>query len=94
MSHFVVESNLRFSVTITDFGGTLVDPGALRLELTPPSGSKITKVYGTDSELIKDAVGTYHCDLVISGPGGEWKWKWVSTVSAAGADQGIVRVEP
>jgi len=94
MSHFIMDCNLRFSVTIKDFAGTLIDPTGLRLELAPPGRSLIVKIFGTDAEVIKDSTGAYHCDHVMAEAIGEWRWRWISTGTGAGAHSGIVRVEP
>jgi hypothetical protein len=94
MSHFVLESSIRFSVTIKNFAGTLIDPTGLVLRLRPPVGPQIVYTYPTSPELIKDSLGTYHADHIVTEGAGEWKWKWVSTGTGAGAHGGIVRVEP
>jgi hypothetical protein len=95
MAHFCVDCQLRFKLTIKDpDSGQLVDPTTLQLEIAPPKGTATLRVYGTDSELVKDSLGTYHCDHVMAGAAGEWTYKWKSTGSGAGAHKGTVFIEP
>lgn len=94
MSHFVIDSNIRFSVTIKDFDGNLIDPATLALELKPSRAAKITYTFGVDAELVKDGTGSYHVDHIVSQAAGEWQWRWIATGTGAGADAGRIKVEP
>lgn len=55
---------------------TLIDPGDVSLEWTLPDGALTTYVYGVDVEITKDAVGTYHADLVLDDTG-RHRFVWI-----------------
>lgn len=73
--------------------GVLTDPGTLRFKYKNPAGTITTKVYGTDVDLVKDSVGTFHFDLTLSTQG-TWWYRWESTGTAAGAKERRIQVRP
>lgn len=48
-----------------NLAGAGVDPAALIFRLQDPEGNDETYTYGTDTELVKDAVGEYHIDVPL-----------------------------
>ena len=64
-----------------------VDPTALTLEVTDPSGEKTTYTYGTDVELVKDSIGNYHLDISVD-MAGTWLYRWAGTGTAQAVEEG------
>lgn len=91
MSDWLIGQAARISVDVKDFGGTLADPGALRLKVKPPTSELQTFVYGTDAALVKDAVGKYHVDLTLNASGA-WAYRWECDAPNAGAIEGALQV--
>lgn len=75
---------------IRDVGGTLVDPGALRLEVRPPGGTVTTYSYGA-GEIIRESVGVYYCDVPLT-VAGVWAFRWESDPPYAGAGEMQIQV--
>lgn len=89
-SDYVVGAVSRLSVSITDVAGVAADPGALRLKIKPPSGAVTTYTYG-GAEIIKDAVGHYRCDVVLTAAG-SWIWRGETDAPNPGAAEGSLAV--
>lgn len=58
-----------------NIAGALADPQTVRVTILKPGLAPITKTYGTDAEVIKDAVGKYHIDLDANVEG-VWQVRW------------------
>jgi uncharacterized protein YfaS (alpha-2-macroglobulin family) len=78
MNAYPLGQVVRISTLVKNQADALADPSQLTLTITKPDGSTITKVFGVDNDLIKDAVGTYHLDLTTDQRGG-WSYRWHST---------------
>lgn len=74
------------STVFTDASSTAFDPDVVRGKFKDPSGNITTYVYGTDSELVKDATGEYHFDVSVD-EAGTWYYR-IEGESSAGAAQG------
>lgn len=61
--------------------GVLTDPTSITLTTLDPDGTE------SNYPATKDAVGEYHVDLTPTLVG-HYAWRWVSTGTAAGADEG------
>lgn len=48
------------------------DPSALTFYIKQPDGTVTEYVYGTDTELVRDAIGSYHVDWPITAHGVYW----------------------
>lgn len=70
----------------------LADPTALRLKLRNPSGVVTTYIFGVAPEVVKDAVGKYHANIVMN-VAGNWSYRWESDAPNAGADEGRITVK-
>jgi len=77
--------------------GTLTDPGALTFELKSPGGSTTTYTYSTGASgftWTKNATGDYHVVITatVLNVAGVWNYSYISTGTAAGAEQGKITV--
>lgn len=77
----VVRTTATFKV-----GGVPTDPTAVTFKYKKPDGTIVTKIYGTDSEVVKDSTGTYHFEISVTASG-SWSYRWASTGTAAGASE-------
>ena len=66
---------------------TPTDANTLRLDITAPDLSVTSYNLNIDPELVRDAVGAYHFDLVVNAPG-TWSWSWFSNSSLTAFDTG------
>ncbi|MEW9901048.1 hypothetical protein ABWL39_20735 [Chitinivorax sp. PXF-14] len=83
---------VRISLTVQDSGGVAVDPGTVRLLLKQPAGSVLTLLYGGSADIIRDAIGRYHADVLLS-TAGLWVWRWELDAPNAGAAEGTLAVQ-
>ena len=83
-----VGDTVRVSTTtvFTDAADSAFDPDVVRGKVKDPSGNATTYVYGTDSELVKDATGDYHFDVDVD-EAGTWYYR-IEGESSGGAKQG------
>lgn len=62
--------------------GAISDPTTLTFTMTEPDGTVTTYVYGTDTQLVRDSVGNYHVDWVITKVGAHvWKFDGTGTAT-------------
>lgn len=59
-------------------GDTLVDPSTITAKLKKPDASVTTKVFDTDVEVVRDAVGIYHIDVACAAAG-DYVIGWIGT---------------
>lgn len=90
-TNYLVGQVARLSVAITDMGGAAADPGALRLKVKTPAG--VTTTYTVGAGIVHDGVGANHFDLALSEVG-TWAWRWEADAPNAGADEGLLYVNP
>lgn len=82
----------RISLTATDNAGAVADPGALRLKVKPPANPLATYTFGAGAEIVKDAVGRYHADILLAAAG-LWAYRWELDAPNAGAIEGSITVQ-
>jgi hypothetical protein len=70
---------------------TLVDPTTITAIVKHPDGTTVTKVYGTDAEVVRDDVGTYHMDVSCATPG-SWVLDWTGAGSLQAESQVAFKV--
>lgn len=72
--------------------GELIDPTTVKFDVKKPDGVTTAYVYGTDAELVKDAVGQYHAELDLD-QSGNWHYRMYSegTGQTAAEDDLFVR---
>lgn len=68
-----------------------VDPTTVTFKVKDPAGNVTTKVYGTDVEIVKDGLGTFHMDIAANLQGW-WYYRIFSTGSGKAAAEGSFRV--
>lgn len=64
-----------------------IDPTAVFLAFTSPSGTTTTYTYGTDAELVKASTGVYTAN-VDGTEAGKWRYRWYSTGTAQASEPG------
>jgi hypothetical protein len=93
MKIYDVGDAIRLSAVFYDEGGGAVDPSTVTLKVKDLAGATTTYIYLTDAEVIRDRLGHYHADLVITGLGdGDWNFRWAGTGAARAAEQAKFRV--
>jgi hypothetical protein len=65
---------VRVSLSFTNSSQSAADPSTVRGRFRDPSGNVTTYLFGTDSQLVKDATGAYHFDVTID-EAGDWRYR-------------------
>lgn len=84
---FTWGSLVRLTAEFTDADDAAIDPDTVRVRWQSPDLSFALRVYLTDTDVIRDAAGKYHCDVDASDPG-EWQFRWEGTGAGQAAEQG------
>jgi len=77
---------VRISATFKNSAGTAIDPTSVKAHYKKPDGTKVTKTYPTDAEVVKDSTGNYRMDIDANAAG-VWKYGWSSTGTGQAAEQ-------
>lgn len=86
-------SLVRLSAEFQDAAGDAIDPTVVNVRWKDPNGAETLKTYVTDTEVVLDAPGSYHCDVDAAIPG-EWTYRWESTgVGQAAAEHTFTVLE-
>ena len=84
MNRYHVGTLVRVSVTFK-VSGTATDPTTVTVKVKKPNGAKLSYVYGTDPEVVKDATGEYHADVLTTVTGHyHYRWEGTGTAHVAG----------
>jgi hypothetical protein len=89
---WLIGETARLSVEIADAANAAADPGALRLKVKNPVGTVQTYTYGVSGEVVRDALGAYHADILLA-TSGQWAWRWETDAPNAGAVEGALSVD-
>ena len=82
----------RLSVSFTDLSNVTVDPSSVMLKIREPNAVILQQSYPTNDTIIKDSVGNYHMDYLISKDGlHNYKWVGSGTVNASEKDSFFVK---
>ena len=84
---------VRMTATFTDIDSVNVDPSTVTFQIRDPAGTVVSYTYGTDAEVVKDAVGVYHVVYDLDTPG-EWVYRFSSTGTGKAAATKHVFVDP
>lgn len=89
-----VGTRVRYKVLFKSLANVAADPATVRFKIKPAGGAQVTYVYPTNAELVKDSVGNYHVDYLLSIPG-FWtaRFEGSGTVDVA-SDDVVVTAKP
>lgn len=82
---------VRLTCLVKNSSSTLIDPGTLTFKVAAPDGEVTTYVYGTDAELARDSLGTFHVDVSVP-VAGVYAYRFVSTGTGQAATEGEIEV--
>lgn len=89
-----VGNEVKFRVTFKNAAGVVADPTAVTFKIKPPTGALVTKVYGVDVDLVKEAVGIYSITYLLS-EALTWRARFEGTGSVRATSADIaVEVDP
>ena len=75
---------VRVTGVFKNAAGSAFDPATVRYKFKTPTGTVTTYIYGTDAQLVKDAVGNYHVDIDADMVGVYYdRWEAVGTGKSA-----------
>jgi hypothetical protein len=60
-----------------NFDGVLTDPQTVKVSIKPPNSPVVTKIFGTDTEVVKDSDGLFYIDIDANAAG-QWAVRWFS----------------
>jgi hypothetical protein len=63
-----------------------IDPTTVSVSVKDPSGTIVTKVYGTDTEVKKPRTGTFYIDVTANAVG-VWHYRFFSTGTGQAAEE-------
>jgi len=69
----------------------LTDPTTVTFKSKKPTGTITTLVFGTDTAVVKDAVGQYHVD-VTTDEKGEWNFRFEGTGACTAVEEAAFNV--
>lgn len=82
---YAVGQPIRLSTVVEDINGTATDPTTLTLSWQLAGSATVTtKTWPSPADLTKDSTGHFHYDLPSTLAAGHYRYKWVSTGTAAG----------
>lgn len=67
--------------------GAPVDPATLVFKHKNPSGTLVTKTYGTDADVVRQSQGNFFFNINANTVG-TWKYRWESTGDYQAAAEG------
>ena len=73
-----INNTVRVAAQFLDLDGSPTDPENVTLILRLPDGQVITKVFEDGSDIVKESVGHYYCDVLIT-VSGRWFYGWKGT---------------
>lgn len=89
-------SIIKLGDTVVVYGTLLVndtatDPHTLRLEIEDPAGSVTEYIWTSDPEVVRDTVGAFHFNLMVT-QNGRWAYRWFSNSSLTAFEAGTIDV--
>lgn len=82
---------VRCTTSFRNDAGQLFDPTTVKFSYKRPDETVITKIFGTDAEIVKDAVGKYRIDVAATAAG-EWFYRWFSEGNGQAAAERAFKV--
>jgi uncharacterized protein YfaS (alpha-2-macroglobulin family) len=86
MSEYNLGNLVRCAGSFVDDSGTAITPETVSFSFKNPTGTIVTYLAGTDSELVEDSVGHYHVD-VEADAFGVWYYRFFSTGAGTAASE-------
>lgn len=88
INHYDYGDVVRVTATFTDpnAADAVVDPGTVSVSYKAPNAAVVTKVYGTDAEVVKVSTGVYRMDIDVATVG-TWYYRWFSTGIGKAAEE-------
>lgn len=83
----------RLSVSFNDLSNVFVDPSSVMIKVRDPDAVIIQLSYPTNDAIIKDSVGNYHMDYLISKDGLH-NYKWVGSGTVYASEKASFFVRP
>lgn len=78
---------VRTDPPFSDAAGVPTDPDTVTVQWRRRGSPPTTWVYGTDPEVIRDSVGTFHADIPVA-KAGTYYFRWAGTGDVAAAEEG------
>ena len=85
MNSYNTSQKVRLKGTF-DVDGVLTDPATVTFKMRVPAGTITTYVYGTDSQLVREAAGVYYVDYTITNEGTH-SYRFVGTGAVTAANE-------
>ena len=87
---------IKLGDTVVVYGTLLVndtptDPTSLRLEIQDPAGTLTEYVWTVDAEVVRDSVGSFHYNLMVT-QNGNWIYRWFSNGALTAFETGTIEV--
>lgn len=92
LEDIVVGGVAKISLAILSDAGLAADPSVLRLLVKSPNSTLTTYVFGVGLVIVKDSVGHYHANIIMT-LAGNWSYRWESEAPNAGVDEGRITVK-
>ena len=77
-------SLIRSTATFENASDVATDPTVVTVVYRPSDGTEVTKIYGTDGEVVKSATGVFYIDLAANSSG-SWRVRWTGTGTVVAA---------
>lgn len=91
-NYYDVGDLVHITADFTNQAGSPTDPTAVICKIKTPGGTVTTYTYGTDPEIVKDSVGSYHLDHIATQEG-TYKYRWEGTGAVQAAEDGRFYVD-
>src|SRR4051794_14834239 len=85
-NEYVKGATPRLLGAFRDLNGDLIDPGGVKVYVKDPAGVVMIKIFGTDTEVVKESTGRYHME-VEANVVGRWTYRFESTGTGKAADE-------
>lgn len=90
MNTYDIGDTVRVSCTF-EVDGVATNPTTVTVKIKAPLGAVTTKVYGTDAEVQRPSTGRFYIDVDATETG-TYRYRWVGTGTAKGAEAGAFYV--
>lgn len=92
MASIMIGTGVTTTQTFINSSGAETDPTTVTVVIREPDGTKLTFVYLTDVEVVRDSAGVFHLSFVPDQVGA-YGIRWVGTGTVAYAEETFFEVE-